>query len=321
MVVAILVLNLSITSLARGQSSLHVISSLPESESAQLFEEFKKYSGIQIEVKFLPPPAALRWLKSGDTTFVASVWLGGTEEFFNEADKFDILRKASVDNISEAGSSARWKKLYARAIAFAYDNDVLNHYALLAPFRWSDILEPRYAGRLGFSSPLSSDAGYASLLAIKQLYKEKFNVAVEALLGNLFLTNRAGTSCVRQLELKEIAVCIAFADDIRARMKESSGYLFSFPLEGTTVQLGGVAVLKNAPENDLADRFVEWLAKDDSQLIFAKWGKVPINSLKFSPNNEEASMPKRLFRYNNEDRPSDAYNILSVWQQYCDVLC
>ena len=127
--------------------------------------------------------------------------------------------------------------------------------------------------------PHTSGTGYTRLASLVFLMGEDKALEFEQKISEcIHHYTKAGSACVTEVGLGEVAAGIAFSHDVIAK-GIAKGYpvVLSFPKEGTGYEIGGMALIKGGPELDLAKIFYDWMLSAEAQSLFKKWYRVPLN--------------------------------------------
>jgi iron(III) transport system substrate-binding protein len=95
---------------------------------------------------------------------------------------------------------------------------------------------------------------------------------------SIFQYTKSGTACIGMVGLGEVAVGIAFSHDILAK-GINAGYpvMMTFPEEGTGYEIGGLSLIKGAPEPELGKKFIDWCYSVSAQNLFQEYNRLPVN--------------------------------------------
>lgn len=92
-----------------------------------------------------------------------------------------------------------------------------------------------------------------------------------------------------------------------------------FPLEGTGYEIGGLSLVKGAPNREAAIRFIEWALKPEAQAIAARVGSFQIPSNKKTPVPPEASKLSTftliLYDFSKYGSPEVRDRLLNRWNR------
>jgi iron(III) transport system substrate-binding protein len=182
----------------------------------------------------------------------------------------------------------RWFGFSARARVLAYDKTKVKSGALA---RYEDLANPRWKGEICTRS--SSHPYNLSLISsmILHLGEDKATEWARGVAANLARNPRGGdTDQLRAVAVGECAVAISnhyyYVRLMRSEKDEDRAVVEKVGLvwpnqsdRGTHVNISGGGMLQHAPHRDAAVKFLEYLASDAAQTLFAKgnneWPTVP----------------------------------------------
>ncbi|HLH93464.1 MAG TPA: extracellular solute-binding protein [Xanthobacteraceae bacterium] len=132
------------------------------------------------------------------------------------------------------------------------------------PTSWSDLLDPKWKGKISFTDPANSGSAYSTLTMLDELWGpgDKGWDKIGQLLANTKVLNRS--SLVFQgVGNGEFPLGISL---------EYAGYLWQkngapvkvvYPKDGTIPQMEGVAIIKGGPNTEAAKKFVDYITRKD----------------------------------------------------------
>lgn len=264
-------------------------------EEAVVFADaFKKHIGRDLNIKVERLNAGLMsaTLEKQGEKCPASVMFGGSLPAYlvaagkglfqpyksPEAEKFDKKFK---------DPQGRWIGIYVGMIGFASNESA----GVPEPGSWADLLKPEYRGKIAMADPGYSGTAYIIISTLVQLMGE------DAAFGYLKKLDkqitgypRAGAEPAKMAARGTAAVGIAFAHDILEARKDNPKLKLSFPKEGTGLEIGGAAILKHAPNPELAREFIDFLASPAAQNLYG----TSIVPPRF-PTNPAAKSPTATF--------------------------
>lgn len=179
----------------------------------------------------------------------------------------------------------RWTGFYTGFIGFATNTNFLKKKGVKAPTSWYDLLKPVFKKEISKAYAYTSGTAYTTLISHLQAmgpkklgWDEEDKEYVKKLSAQMHHYTKAGSACVTEAGLGEVAIGIAFSHDIMAKgIKKGYPVVMSFPKEGTGYEIGAVSLLKGGPEPELAKVFFDWLMTAEAQSLFKKWNRVPLN--------------------------------------------
>ena len=180
----ILVTVLSIVFLCSGcssnikeeQKSIKICSSLNETMTDILAEDFAKQQNVKVEVRHLPAgnlDERLNFLREGKF----DVWLGGTPEEYYLAGEQKMLRSYRPREAYKVPAEMRenqwrWTGLYVDYIGFLTNRDRLRELGLYAPETWDELLKPELWEETALADFKNGGRSYGMITSIWQLRGE-----------------------------------------------------------------------------------------------------------------------------------------------------
>ncbi len=270
---------------------------LQEDHAAMIAEEFEAEFGIETEFVRMSSGEILARLKAEKDNMTASVWYGGPVDGIVAANQDGIIEpyvSPESVNIREGfkDPDGIWTGIYIGYLGFVGNKTILAEKGLKMPTSWADFLKPEYNQEIVVAHPGSSGTAYTMLATLVQMkgedaameYFKKFSPQVRQY-------TKSGTAPGRMAGLGETTVGITFLHDAIKYKKE--GYediVISAPIEGTGYEIGGVALLKNGPDQENGKKFIDWVLTKDVQ----EMGKT-VGSFQFLTNKDalppEEAMP------------------------------
>jgi len=261
---------------------------LQEDHAAMVAKKFEKETGIKTSFVRMSSGEVLARLKAEKNNMSASVWYGGPVDAFvaaNEAGLIESYISPEAVNIKEEQKDpdGNWTGIYVGYLGFVGNQKMLDEKGLEMPASWADLLKPEYKGEIVVAHPGSSGTAYTMLATLVQLmgedeameYLKKFN-------GQVRQYTKSGTAPGRMAGQGETTIGITFLHDAIKYKKE--GYkdiVISAPAEGTGYEIGGVALLKNGPDQETAKQFIDWVLTKEVQ----EMGKT-VGSFQFLTNKD-----------------------------------
>ncbi|HWP58756.1 MAG TPA: Fe(3+) ABC transporter substrate-binding protein [Candidatus Acidoferrales bacterium] len=173
----------------------------------------------------------------------------------------------------------KWFGFSARARVLAYDRNKVKSGELM---RYEDLASPRWKGEICTRS--SSHPYNLSLIAsmILHLGEEKATEWARGVAANLARPPRGGdTDQLRAVAAGECAIALSnhyyYVRLMRSQQPEDRAVVEKVGLvwpnqsdRGAHVNISGGGMLRHAPHRDAAVKFLEYLASDEAQTLFAK---------------------------------------------------
>ncbi len=285
LLIALLVLTVGLVGFG-AKKVLHLYTALDVDEAKIYIEAFEKtHPDIQVDWVRLSAGEVLARLRAEAGNPQASLWFGGPSDTFIVA-KEDGLLAPYTESLAWQYIDKRfkdpdgyWIGIYMGFLGFVSNKDFLEKHGIQPPQSWYDLLKPVFEGEISMAYPYTSGTAYTRLATLVFLMGEDKALEFEKKLSEqVHHYTRAGSACVTEVGLGEVAVGIAFAHDILAK-GVAKGYpvVLSFPKEGTGYEIGGMALIKGGPEPELAKVFYDWMTSAEAQSLFKKWYRLPLN--------------------------------------------
>src|SRR3546814_425753 len=144
-------------------------------------------------------------------------------------------------------SGGRSAGIYAGALGFAYNSDLLRELKLPAPTCWKDLADAVYRGRIQSGNPNSSGTAFTTLATLVQLFgeDEAFRF-MSALDRNIDRYTTAGAAPVKAAARGETLIGISFMHDAVTQKQAGYPLVIVAPCEGTGYEIGAVSIVQGA---------------------------------------------------------------------------
>jgi len=165
----------------------------------------------------------------------------------------------------------RWFGACLSGFGIIYNRKVLDFLGLPVPRDWADLALPRYFTWVGSGDPRSSGSVHMAYEIILQAYGWKKGWANIVRMGaNVRNFSRSGGDVPVETALGEVACGLAIDVYAWRQVSEVGPDRMGFVLpEGlTVVNPDSIAVLKGAPNRELAEKFVAFVLSEEGQRLF-----------------------------------------------------
>lgn len=279
---------------SKSEEKLVFYAGLQEDHAALIADEFTKKTGIQTEFVRMSSGETLARLKAEQNNPVASVWYGGPLDGIVAANKEGYIDKYVSPVSSEIldqfkSKDGTWTGIYVGYLGFVGNKKILDEKGIPMPKSWEDLLKPEYKGEIAVAHPGSSGTAYTMLATLVQLMGEKEALEyLKKLDGQIRQYTKSGTAPGRMVGSGEVALGITFLHDAIKYYEE--GYkdiIIEAPKEGTGYEIGAVALLKNAPNKEAAEKFIDFVLEKQQQEL----GQT-VGSFQFLTNKNAQNPPQ-----------------------------
>ena len=275
-------------------TNLRVVTSFPTS----FFEPFKeKFEALNpgVEVEFLQrnTTSGMHLLRQQREASADVFWASAPDAFEFLKARGDLLKlNIHRTGVPEAVAGYPVNDPDRRYAAFAlssygvvYNPQYLLEHGLPIPVNWSDLVDKRYRGHLGISSPSRSGTTHFIVEALLQRYGWENGWTMLSLLGGGLSTVTARSFGVPSgVAQRRFGVGITI--DFLARLPVENGDEIAFaPLGELIAAPASIGILARTRNRDWAERFVEFVLSLEGQklLLLPQVDRIPIRSDMWSP--------------------------------------
>jgi iron(III) transport system substrate-binding protein len=328
-------LLLSSASVVQAQAQVvHAMCSTDQSWCELAAAEFQKQTGIRVLQTRKPTGEALAQLRAEATNPKTDVWWGGTGDPFIQAAEIGLLepyRPAYLDQLSAwsvrqyAMTSNMVGGFYTSAIGFGWNTELLKKKSLPVPKCWSDLIKPIYKGEVEISHPASSGTAYTILAGLVQLMGEdKAFDYMKALHKNISQYTRSGTAQAPNVAKGEVAVGVSFIFGFEGWRYNNYPVVSDAPCEGTSYEIGGIALVKGSRNPEAAKKYYDWLMSPAGQSLGAKAGSFqsPANkTFKHDPRIPSLDSVKLIkYDFQKYGKAAERQRLLERWRREVESL-
>lgn len=286
---------LATATVCRAADTLNILCGVDEIWCASMQRTYEAKTGISVNMPRMSTGEILDRVRAEKDRTAVDVWWGGTGvthlqaayegllEPYHPKQEEDLLPWARNFFSLSGGTSIG---LYAGALGFAYNRDLLAAAGLPAPNCWKDLAKPIYRGHILSGNPHSSGTAFTTLVTLVQLFGEDEAFAYMRDLGqNIVQYTKAGAEPVKAAGRGEITIGISFLHDAVTQKEAGAPLVIVAPCEGTGYEIGAVSIVKGSRHIEEARRFVDFALSPEGQATGAAAGQNQI------PSNAKAALP------------------------------
>ena len=275
--------------------SLTVLCGVDEAWCAVMQKAYEAKTGLEIAMTRRSTGDILNQIRAEKAAPTVDVWWGGTGdthlqvgsenllEPYQPAHERDMLPWAQNFFAMSGGRSAG---IYAGALGFAYNAELLRAAKLPAPTCWKDLTDIAYRGRIQSGNPNSSGTAFTTLATLVQLFGEEEAFRYLAALNrNIERYTSSGSAPVKAAARGEVLIGISFMHDAVTQKEAGSPLVIVAPCEGTGYEIGAVSIVRGARHVEAAKRFVDFALSPEGQATGAAAGQNQV------PSNAMAGLP------------------------------
>ncbi len=236
---------------------------------------FEKDTGIKVAMTRKSSGETFAQIKAEARNPKGDIWWGGTGDPHLQAAEEDLtqpyvsaLREQLHPWALDQAQAANDKTIgiYAGALGYGYNEELLQKYNLPVPACWKDLIKPVYKGHVQMANPNSSGTAYTTLATIVQLFGEEEGFEfMKALHRNINNYTKSGSAPIKAAARGENTIGIVFLHD--AVKQAVSGFPIKVvaPCEGTGYEIGSMSIIKGARNLESAKAFYDFALRADIQ--------------------------------------------------------
>lgn len=282
--------------LAQGSLNLYCSAQVEWCQAAA--NTFQRETGIRVSVSQKGSGEVLAQIRAEAQNPRGDIWFGGTGDPHLQAAEDNLTaeyRSPALDQLLDwAQRQARESKyrtvgIYAGALGFGYNTELLARRNIAPPTSWADLLDARFKGEIQMADPRSSGTAYVMIATIVQIMgEEKAFEYLRALHRNINAYPRSGTGPIKAVARGETGVSISFVHD--AVTERLGGFPVSsvIPSEGTGYEIGSMSIIRGARNERQARRFYDWALTPAAQALGAETKQFQTPSNRATPVPPEA---------------------------------
>ena len=260
--------------------------------------DFQKATGIRVVQTHRPTGEALAQLRAEASNPKTDIWWGGTGDPFLQAAEVGLLEPYRPVYLNDLhGWSVRQYAMshdmvggfYTSAIGFGWNTELLKKKKLPAPKCWADLIKPEYKGEVEISHPASSGTAYTVLAGlVQQMGEDAAFDYLKKLHRNISNYTRSGQAQAPNVAKGEVGVGITFMFNFEKWKADKYPVKTQAPCEGTSYEVGGIALVKGARNMEAAKKFYEWALTPAAQEMGAAARQFQL------PSNKHAKVDPRV---------------------------
>lgn len=300
-----------------------IYTALPEPEATVYIKAFEKKTGIEVDYIRKSAGEMLNLINAQKDDPVASVMYGGPGDTYFAAQDLGLLQRYKSSYLKEINQEfideeGYWSPIYLGVMGFVSNLEVLEKAGASPPTSWSDLLKKEFRGLISMANPASSGTGYTIEATLIQLMgKEKAFKYMKKLNKNISKYTNSGFKPGELTGLGETGVGILFAHDILKLKERGYPVVLTFPKEGTGYEIGGVALIRNAPQVELAKRFIDFVLSKEGQDLYsqARRYRIPTNSLSTVPEGAVSLEAVKVIDYDHRWAGKNRMQLTKEWNE------
>jgi len=284
-----------------AQGSLNVYCSVQAEWCQAIANEFQRQTGVRVALTLKGSGETLAQVTAEAANPKGDVWFGGTGDPHLAAAEQNLTLAYKSPNLDKLHDWARKQAeqsgfktvgIYAGALGFGYNPELLQKKKLAPPACWKDLVKPDYKDEIQMANPNSSGTAYTAVATIVQLFGEEGAFRyLRQLHRNVNQYTRSGVGPIKAVARGETSVSISFMHDGVTEAVAGFPVKIQAPCEGTGYEVGSLSIIKGARNLEGARKFVDWALTPQAQQLGAASKQFQV------PANREAQLPPQSPRF------------------------
>jgi iron(III) transport system substrate-binding protein len=283
-------------SISAKAQSLNLYCSVQIEWCQAIANNFQKETNIKVNMTQKGSGEMLAQIRAEAQNARGDVWFGGTGDPHLAAAEEGLTIENESKNIADltvwgqgqwAASKKRTVGVYAGAVGFGINTELMASKKIKAPASWADLLKPEYKGEIQVANPNSSGTAYVIIATLVQIMGEDKSFDYMKLLHpNINAYARSGTGPMKAVARGETGISLSFVHDAVTEKNAGFPVVYATPTEGTGYEIGSMSIINGTRNLAQAKTFYDWALTADAQKLGFDVGK----QLQ-TPSNKKAPIP------------------------------
>ena len=295
---------------AWAQGEVVVYCTVQEEWCRPMVQAFEKATGIKVLMTRKSAGEFYAQIKAEAANPRGDVWWGGTGDPHLQAAEEGLTEAYKSPRMSELqdwaihqydAAKGRTIGIYAGALGYSYNKDLLKKKGIPEPKCWADLVKPQFKDEIQVANPNSSGTSYTMLATFVQLWGEdKAFDFLKALHKNVNQYTKSGGAPARAAATGESLVGITFQHDAVVQAVKGAPVTIVSPCEGTGYEIGSMSIIKGAKNLENARKWYDWALSPEAQSLAGQLGvayQVPSNKAAKVPPQAPKLSEIKLINY------------------------
>jgi len=283
---------------ASAQGRLNLYCSVQEDWCQLMQTEFEKATGVRVAMTRKSSGETYAQIKAEKDNPRGDIWWGGTGDPHLQAAEENLTAAYESPRMKEMQdwSVQQWKTgkqrtvgIYAGALGFGFNTELLAKKNLPEPRCWADLMKPEYKGEVQVANPHSSGTSYTMVASLVQILGENgaFDY-LRKLNTNVNQYTKSGAAPIVAAGRGETLIGIVFMHDAITQAVRNFPIKTVAPCEGTGYEIGSMSIIAGARNMDSARKFYDWALSAEAQALGAKAQSYQVPSNRNAPTPPQA---------------------------------
>jgi iron(III) transport system substrate-binding protein len=283
-------------------------------------EMFEKETGIKMESINISTGEVYARLRVEKARPQADIWHSVRAELLDKAKEEGLLAHYKPANVKYVlpqyaySNEPTFTGTTMYPLVIAYNVNTLKKMGVQPPKSYEDLLDPKWRDKIVMPHPAASGTGYAFLVTMVQLYREKGETGIQSKKGwdyliklnnNISQYPRSGSAPAKFVATGEYPICITFYDRVFQLAGEGYPIASTTPIP-TFAEASCTAIVANAPNMEGAKKFMEFILSKKAQELAATLGnysvRPDVNPPKAAPPLKEMKVFQDDYKWGSEHK-------------------
>jgi len=265
--------------------NLSVYCALSEDDCTLILSSFEADTGIKGSYTRLGAGEIVARIRAEKANPQAYLWLAGAADNFIQAAKEGLLaphQSAHIGNVDPtyADKDHFWTPISRSPLAIFYSPKILEEIGAPLPTGWKSFADPAYKeGGIALAHPAGSGTAYIMLGTLVQHFgeDEAFEL-MKQMNANVVQYTRSGSAPARMVVSDQVALAVAFTQDVEYSLKQGYKISYIFPEEGDGYEINAAAAIAGTTkeQQEMATKFLDWILTENGQIAMGKTLRSPI---------------------------------------------
>jgi len=283
-ILSALIIAVTLSAGAKAQN-LMVYCPMSEDDCGLLLSNFEADTGIKSSFLRVGAGEIVARIRAEKENPQAGLWLAGAADNFIQAAQEGLLAPHQSAHLDKIDPTYRdkdnfWTPISRSPLVIIYSEAVLNETGAPPPTGWQSFANSAYKkGGVALAHPAASGTAYIMLGTLVQHFGEdKAFELMKKMDANVVQYTRSGTAPSRMVAADEVALGVAFTQDVESALKQGYKISYIFPEEGDGFEVNAAAAIAgaSAEQQKMATSFLDWILTENGQRAMGKTFRSPI---------------------------------------------
>ena len=249
------------------QDKLMVYTSHKPEVYEPIIREFESRTGIWVEVVQGGTTQLMEQLAGDEQCgYIDVMFGGGVESYATHEQYFEPYQCSEQHKLMNAYHSDEnvWTVFSELPIVIIYNDKLLPDEEL--PTGWNDLMDEKWKGKIAFADPQNSGSSCTALVTICQILDKNCAQFVESFMYQLnYEVSTSSQGAIDDVVSGKKLLGITLEETALKAINKGEDVGMIYPVEGTSAIPDGCAMVKNAPHQENARRFIDFIVSKDVQ--------------------------------------------------------